>query len=79
MARDKGARFLLASTSEVYGDPLVNPQSEEYWGNVNPVGPRSVYDEAKRCAEAYTMAYHRGGLDTRIARIYRPRSESSRS
>jgi dTDP-glucose 4,6-dehydratase len=63
--------FLLASTSEVYGDPLVRPQSEEYWGNVNPVGPRGVYDEAKRFAEAITMAYHRyHGLDTRIVRIF---------
>jgi dTDP-glucose 4,6-dehydratase len=66
-----GARFLLASTSEVYGDPLVDPQSEEYWGNVNPIGPRSVYDEAKRYAEAITMAFHREfGLDTRIVRIF---------
>jgi len=71
MAREKKARFLLASTSEVYGDPLQNPQNEEYWGNVNPVGPRSVYDEAKRFAEALTMAYHRQyGLDTRIVRIF---------
>lgn len=71
LAREKGARFLLASTSEVYGDPLVHPQREEYWGNVNPVGPRGVYDEAKRFAEAMTMAYHRfHGLDTRIARIF---------
>lgn len=67
----KGARFLLASTSEVYGDPLVHPQKEDYWGNVNPVGPRGVYDEAKRFAEAITMAYHRyHGLDVRIARIF---------
>jgi dTDP-glucose 4,6-dehydratase len=66
-----GARFLLASTSEVYGDPLVDPQSESYWGNVNPIGPRSVYDEAKRYAEAITMAFHREhGLDTRIVRIF---------
>jgi dTDP-glucose 4,6-dehydratase len=64
------ARFLLASTSEVYGDPLEHPQRESYWGHVNPIGPRSVYDEAKRCAEAYTMAYHRAGLSTRIARIF---------
>src|SRR4029078_10372322 len=65
------ARFLLASTSEVYGDPLVHPQTEDYWGNVNPVGERSVYDEAKRFAEAITMAYHRSyGLDIRIARIF---------
>ncbi|MFC2122466.1 UDP-glucuronic acid decarboxylase family protein [Bacteroidota bacterium] len=71
MARGKKARFLLASTSEVYGDPLQNPQNEEYWGNVNPIGPRSVYDEAKRFAEALTMAYHRQyGLDTRIVRIF---------
>jgi dTDP-glucose 4,6-dehydratase len=71
LARAKGARFLLASTSEVYGDPLVHPQPESYWGNVNPVGPRGVYDEAKRFAEALTMAYHRyHGVDTRIARIF---------
>ena len=71
LAKAKGARFLLASTSEVYGDPLVHPQPEGYWGNVNPVGPRGVYDEAKRFAEAMTMAYHRyHGLDTRIARIF---------
>lgn len=70
LAREKGARFMLASTSEVYGDPLEHPQREEYWGNVNPIGPRSVYDEAKRCAEAYTMAYFRAGVDTRIARIF---------
>jgi len=71
LAKAKGARFLLASTSEVYGDPLVHPQPEGYWGNVNPVGPRGVYDEAKRFAEAITMAYHRyHGLDTRIARIF---------
>ncbi len=71
LALAKGARFLLASTSEVYGDPLVHPQPEHYWGNVNPVGPRGVYDEAKRFAEAMTMAYHRyHGLDTRIARIF---------
>ncbi len=71
LAKEKGARFLLASTSEVYGDPLVNPQSEEYWGNVNPIGPRGVYDEAKRYAEAITMAYHRyHGVDTRIVRIF---------
>ena len=66
-----GARFFLASTSEVYGDPLVHPQSEDYWGNVNPIGLRSVYDEAKRFAEALTMAYHRTyGLDVRIVRIF---------
>ena len=71
LAMAKGARFLLASTSEVYGDPLVNPQPERYWGNVNPVGPRGVYDEAKRFAEAMTMAYHRyHKLDTRIVRIF---------
>lgn len=71
LARAKGARFLLASTSEVYGDPLVHPQPETYWGNVNPVGPRGVYDESKRFAEAITMAYHRThGLETRIARIF---------
>ena len=71
LARAKGARYLLASTSEVYGDPLVHPQAETYWGNVNPIGPRGVYDEAKRFAEALTMAYHRyHGLDTRIVRIF---------
>jgi dTDP-glucose 4,6-dehydratase len=71
LARAKGARFLLASTSEVYGDPLVHPQPESYWGNVNPIGPRGCYDEAKRCAEAFTMAYHRAhGLQTRIMRIF---------
>ncbi len=71
LAKAKGARFLLASTSEVYGDPLVNPQPESYWGNVSPVSPRGVYDEAKRFAEAMTMAYYRyHGLDTRIARIF---------
>lgn len=71
LAKEKGARFLLASTSEVYGDPLVHPQPETYWGNVNPVGPRGVYDEAKRFAEAITMAYHRvHGLPTRIVRIF---------
>ena len=71
LAKAKGARFLLASTSEVYGDPLVHPQREDYWGNVNPVGPRGVYDEAKRFAEAMTMAYHRThGVDTRIVRIF---------
>jgi dTDP-glucose 4,6-dehydratase len=71
LAKAKRARFLLASTSEVYGDPLVHPQREDYWGNVNPVGPRGVYDEAKRFAEAITMAYHRyHGLDTRIVRIF---------
>jgi dTDP-glucose 4,6-dehydratase len=71
LAKAKNARFLLASTSEVYGDPLQHPQTEGYWGNVNPIGPRGVYDEAKRFAEAMTMAYHRHhGLDTRIARIF---------
>jgi len=71
LALEKRARFLLASTSEVYGDPLVHPQKEDYWGNVNPVGPRGVYDEAKRFAEAITMAYHRAhGLDTKIVRIF---------
>jgi dTDP-glucose 4,6-dehydratase len=71
LAHAKGARFLLASTSECYGDPLVHPQSEDYWGNVNPVGPRGVYDEAKRFAEAMTMAYHRyHKVDTRIVRIF---------
>ena len=71
LAKAKGARFLLASTSEVYGDPLIHPQREDYWGNVNPVGPRGVYDEAKRFAEAMTMAYHRyHGVDTRIVRIF---------
>lgn len=71
LAKAKGARFLLASTSEVYGDPLVNPQPESYWGNVNPISPRGVYDEAKRFAEAITMAYHRyHGVDTRIVRIF---------
>lgn len=71
LAKEKKAVFLLASTSEVYGDPLVHPQTEEYWGNVNPVGPRGVYDEAKRFAEALTMAYHRTHkMDTKIARIF---------
>lgn len=71
LAKAKKARLLLASTSEVYGDPAVNPQSERYWGNVNPIGPRGVYDEAKRFAEAMTMAYHRyHGVDTRIVRIF---------
>src|SRR5690606_13563132 len=71
LAKAKGARFLLASTSEVYGDPLVNPQSETYWGNVSCTGPRSVYDEAKRFAESITMAYYRYcGVDTRIVRIF---------
>jgi dTDP-glucose 4,6-dehydratase len=71
LAREKGARFLLASTSEVYGDPLEHPQKETYWGNVNPIGPRGVYDEAKRFAEAMVMAYHRAhGVQTRIVRIF---------
>src|SRR3954466_8745951 len=71
LAKAKGARFVLASTSEVYGDPQVHPQPESYWGNVNPVGPRGVYDEAKRFAEAMTMAYHRfHGVQTRIVRIF---------
>jgi dTDP-glucose 4,6-dehydratase len=71
LAKEKRARFLLASTSEVYGDPLEHPQREEYWGNVNPIGPRGVYDEAKRFAEAMTMAYHRThAVETRIARIF---------
>src|SRR3954470_4803317 len=71
LAKAKKARFLLASTSEVYGDPLVNPQPETYWGNVNPIGPRGVYDEAKRFAEAMTMAYRRyHGVDARIVRIF---------
>jgi dTDP-glucose 4,6-dehydratase len=71
LAKAKGARFLLASTSEVYGDPLIHPQPESYWGNVNPIGLRGVYDEAKRFAEAITMAYHRThGLETRIVRIF---------
>jgi dTDP-glucose 4,6-dehydratase len=71
LARARGARLLLASTSEVYGDPLVHPQPESYWGNVNPIGPRSCYDEAKRFAEAITMAYHRThGVETRIVRIF---------
>lgn len=71
LAKNKGARFLLASTSEIYGDPLVHPQTEEYWGNVNSIGPRGCYDEAKRFAEALTMAYHREhGVPTRIVRIF---------
>ena len=71
LAEQKNARFLMASTSEVYGDPLVNPQPETYWGNVNPIGPRGVYDEAKRFAEAITFAYHRShGVDVRVARIF---------
>ena len=71
LAKAHRARFLLASTSEVYGDPQVHPQSEDYWGHVNPIGPRGVYDEAKRYAEALTMAYHRQqGVDTAIVRIF---------
>lgn len=71
LAKEKGATFLLASTSETYGDPLEHPQKETYWGNVNPIGPRGVYDEAKRFAEAITMAYHRAhGVDTKIVRIF---------
>jgi dTDP-glucose 4,6-dehydratase len=71
LAKEKGARFLIASTSEIYGDPDVHPQTEEYWGNVNPIGPRGVYDEAKRFMEAITMAYHTfHGIDTRIVRIF---------
>jgi len=71
VAKEKGARFLLSSTSEVYGDPLVSPQKEDYWGNVNPIGPRGVYDEAKRFAEALVLAYHRThNMDTKIARIF---------
>src|SRR5690554_793478 len=71
LAKEKGATLLLASTSEVYGDPLVHPQSEDYWGNVDPIGPRGVYDEAKRFAEAITMAYNRyHHVDTRIVRIF---------
>jgi dTDP-glucose 4,6-dehydratase len=80
LARDKGAGFVLASTSEVYGDPKVHPQPESYWGNVNPIGPRSVYDESKRYAEALTMAYHRAhGLPVRILRIFNTYGERMRS
>jgi dTDP-glucose 4,6-dehydratase len=79
LALAKGARFLLASTSEVYGDPLIHPQPESYWGNVNPIGPRGVYDEAKRFAEAMTMAYHRAhGVPTRIVRIFNTYGERMR-
>jgi dTDP-glucose 4,6-dehydratase len=79
VAKDKGARYLIASTSEVYGDPLTHPQKEDYWGNVNPVGPRGVYDEAKRFAEAMTMAYHRfHGVETRIVRIFNTYGERMR-
>src|SRR5437870_3376932 len=79
LAKDKKARYLIASTSEVYGDPLIHPQREDYWGNVNPVGPRGVYDEAKRFAEAMTMAYHRfHGVETRIVRIFNTYGERMR-
>jgi dTDP-glucose 4,6-dehydratase len=79
VAKDKGARYLIASTSEVYGDPLTHPQREDYWGNVNPVGPRGVYDEAKRFAEAMTMAYNRfHGVETRIVRIFNTYGERMR-
>ena len=79
LAKDKGARYMLASTSEVYGDPKVHPQTEDYWGHVNPVGPRGVYDEAKRFAEAMTMAYHRShGVDVRIVRIFNTYGERMR-
>jgi dTDP-glucose 4,6-dehydratase len=79
LAKAKRAKFLLASTSEVYGDPLVNPQPESYWGNVNPIGPRGVYDEAKRFAEAITMAYHRyHKIDTKIVRIFNTYGERMR-
>src|SRR5438034_8098579 len=79
LAKEKRARFLLASTSEVYGDPLVHPQKEDYWGHVNPIGPRGVYDEAKRFAEALTMAYHRThGIETRIVRIFNTFGERMR-
>ncbi len=79
LAKAKRAKFLLASTSEVYGDPIVNPQPEEYWGNVNPIGPRGVYDEAKRFAEAITMAYHRvHKIDTKIVRIFNTYGERMR-
>jgi len=79
VAKDKGARYIIASTSEVYGDPLTHPQKEEYWGNVNPVGPRGVYDEAKRFAESMTMAYHRfHGVETRIVRIFNTYGERMR-
>jgi len=79
LAKAKGARFFIASTSEVYGDPLIHPQKESYWGNVNPVGPRGVYDEAKRFSEAMTMAYHRyHGVETRIIRIFNTYGERMR-
>jgi len=80
LAKDKGARYLLASTSEIYGDPLVHPQPESYWGNVNPIGPRGVYDEAKRFAEAMALAYHRAhGLDVKIVRIFNTHGPRLRS
>ena len=80
VAKEYGAGFLLASTSEVYGDPLVNPQPETYWGNVNPIGPRGVYDEAKRFGEAITLAYHRAhGIDTKIVRIFNTYGERMRN
>jgi len=80
LAKAKGAKFLLASTSEVYGDPKVHPQKEDYWGNVNPIGPRGVYDEAKRFSEAITMAYHRAHkIDTRIIRIFNTYGERMRA
>jgi len=79
IAKEHGAKFLLASTSEVYGDPLITPQPETYWGNVNPIGPRGVYDEAKRFAEAITLAYHRShGIDTKIVRIFNTYGERMR-
>jgi dTDP-glucose 4,6-dehydratase len=79
VAKEHGAKFFLASTSEVYGDPLINPQPETYWGNVNPIGPRGVYDEAKRFAEAITLAYHRThGVDTKIVRIFNTFGERMR-
>ncbi|MGB3242678.1 MAG: UDP-glucuronic acid decarboxylase family protein [Candidatus Omnitrophota bacterium] len=79
VAKEHGSKFFLASTSEVYGDPLVNPQPETYWGNVNPIGPRGVYDEAKRFAEAITLAYHRvHGIDTKIVRIFNTYGERMR-
>src|SRR6185436_15832530 len=79
LAKAKGARYFLASTSEVYGDPKVHPQTEDYWGHVNPVGPRGVYDEAKRFAEAMTMAYHRyHALEVRIVRIFNTYGERMR-
>jgi dTDP-glucose 4,6-dehydratase len=80
LAKDKGARYLLASTSEIYGDPAVHPQPESYWGNVNPVGPRGVYDEAKRFAEAISLAYHRAhGVDVKIVRIFNTHGPRLRS